>query len=112
MANVWPGFCESYGGLRVGGNCSYYKVYDEDKYIKQQFEILTKKLSEPWISNIPASVYKIHPEACISCKKEEYLPIFSNGKVRRLCYHCLSEKYDELQSIYSIHLTRCLLVDD
>lgn len=99
MKNVSSDFDESYG-LRRAGGCGYYKIYDEDSYIKKQFEILDKKMKESWISNIPLSRYKVNPEPCISCEKTNYLPIFNNG-TRRACYECLENKYDELKKKYS-----------
>jgi predicted GIY-YIG superfamily endonuclease len=110
VKNIWEGFDSK--GLQIEGPCDFYKVYTEDMYIKKAYEVnIESKLKESWVSNIPVSLYKIHPEPCVMCKKTNYLTIFAFTKVRRLCQECMMNKYDELKKEYSSSPGRCLMVD-
>jgi len=111
VKNVWDGFDSK--GLSVEGPCDFYKTYDEDIYMKKNYEInIGPKVKEPWLLNVPLSKYKINPEPCVKCNKTEYLAIFAYTKVRRLCQECLNNKYDELKQEYSSNPNKCLILDD
>jgi len=102
LKNVWPEFCSN---LEVGDPCNFWQLYNEDLTLKTRYESVKMLSRELWVANIPASLYKIHPEPCISCEKTNYLPVF-NGGVRRLCQSCLSTKYDSLKEQYGGFLGR------
>jgi len=107
LKNIWEDFS---GSITTYYPCDFYKIYTEDAYIKKQYEINKSRLGEKWFQNIPRSLYKVNPESCIKCNKTDYFPVFAYGCVRRLCQTCLSNKYNELKSEYSIE--KCLIIDD
>ena len=111
IKNIWEGFDTK--GLSIEIPCTFYKLYDEDMYIKKNYEILIEpKVKESWLLNVPISKYKINPEKCINCNKTEYLPIYAYTKVRRLCQECLTNKYEELKKKYSSNTNMCFIIDD
>ena len=97
LKNVWKDF---FSDLIIDKPCDFWKLYTEDKKVKEQYEVVKTRSREHWVLNIPLSMYKIHPEPCISCKKTDYLAIFNNG-TRRLCQPCITTKYDDLKGTYS-----------
>ena len=98
--------------LEVEEPCDFFKVYNEDVYIKKQYEIIQEKIREnKWVKNIPKSVYKIHPEPCILCKKENYTPIWCYGQTKRICQPCFSNKFDELKNNFDF-TSNCMFADD
>ena len=97
LNNVWPEFCSN---LEAGTACNFWQLYSEDIPVKTQYESVKVLSREVWITRIPLSQYKIHPEPCISCQKTNYVAIF-NGGTRRLCQTCLATKYDSLKEQYS-----------
>ncbi len=96
LKNVWGGF---FSDLQVDTPCDFWQLYTGDKEIKSQYEVVKARSTENWVTNIPLTMYKIHPEPCISCNKTDYLAIF-NGGVRRLCQSCIINKYVSLQEKY------------
>jgi predicted GIY-YIG superfamily endonuclease len=104
LKNVWDDF---FDGFEIGTPCDYYKIYEEDAMIKKQYELNTKKLGESWLMNVPKSAYKIHPEPCIKCYKENYMPTYAFGVTRRLCQSCFTNKYEDLVKQYSVK--ECLI---
>jgi predicted GIY-YIG superfamily endonuclease len=111
VKNVWDGFDSK--GLNIEDPCDFFKVYDEDMYIKKKYEInIEPKIKESWLSNVPISKYKIHPEPCIKCNKTDYFAIFAFTKVRRLCQECIVTSYCELKETYSFNSNKCLIVDN
>ena len=74
--------------ISVNLPCDYFKLYNDDIYIKKQYDIIQEKLKEYWVKNLPKSAYKINPESCISCNKENYLPIWCYSATRRVCQPC------------------------
>ena len=109
LKNVWD---DMKIGLHIEEPCDFFKVYDEDIYIKKQYEIIQQKIREnKWVENIPKSAYKIHPEPCILCKKEHYTPIWCYGETKRICQPCFSNEFDKLKEKYDL-TSRSLFVDD
>lgn len=108
LKNVWEDF---YQGLEITEPCDFYRVYNEDSLIKKQFEFVQKKVNEVWTKEIPVSQYKINPEPCLRCKKNEYLAVFTFGKVRRICQECFSNKYEDLKKQFTPKEI-CLFTDD
>jgi len=104
LKNVWGDF---FSDLQIDIPCDFWKLYTEDKKVKEQYEVVKARSREKWVTNIPLSMYKINPEPCISCNKTGYLPIFNNGS-KRLCQTCISTKYDYLKEKYS---KICLITD-
>ena len=105
LKNVWGDF---FSDLQIDIPCDFWKLYTEDKKVKEQYEVLVKARSrEKWIANIPFSMYKMNPEPCIFCNKTGYLPIFNNGS-KRLCQSCICTNYDDLKDKYS---KICLITD-
>lgn len=98
LKNVWDNFCSD---LQRNTPCDFWKVYTDDKEVKRQYEVVKARSRESWVSNIPLSIYKIHPEPCISCSKTGYLPIFNNGS-RRLCQRCIFKNYNLLKGKYDV----------
>jgi predicted GIY-YIG superfamily endonuclease len=96
LKNVW---FDNFYGLQIDPPCDFWQLYTEDAYVKTQYEVVKTRSRERWITNIPVSMYKIHPEPCISCNKTEYVAIF-NGGTRRLCQTCILQKYDSLKEKY------------
>jgi len=101
LKNTWPDF---FHGLEIAEKCDFYKVYNEDVYIKKQNEINEKRLKEVWCQNLPTSF-----DSCIKCKNIQYNMIYAYGVRRQVCYRCFSNKYDELKSEYD---KGCLISDD
>jgi len=97
LKNVWGDFCSD---LQVDTPCDFWQLYTDDKEVKTQYEVVKVRSRESWVSNIPLSMYKIHPEPCISCSKTNYLAILNNG-ARRLCQTCILKKYDLLKEKYN-----------
>ena len=104
LKNVWGDF---FSYLQIDEPCDFWKLYTEDKQVKEQYKVVQSRSKEKWVLNIPSSMYKINPEPCISCNKTGYLPIFNSG-VKRLCQTCLCTKYDDLKGKYS---KMCLITD-
>jgi predicted GIY-YIG superfamily endonuclease len=102
LKNVWGDF---WSDLQVNTPCDFWQLYTDDKDVKKQHEVVKARSKENWISNIPLSIYKIHPEPCISCSKTEYLAIFNDG-TRRLCQQCILKNYDLLKEKYD---TKCII---
>jgi predicted GIY-YIG superfamily endonuclease len=98
LKNVWSDF---YSNLEVDSPCDFWQLYIDDKDVKIQYELVKARSREVWVTNVPLSAYKIHPEPCIICSKTGYLAIF-NGSTRRLCQTCILQKYDLLKEKYSI----------
>lgn len=96
LKNVWGNFCSD---LQVNTPCDFWQLYTDDKEVKAQYDVVKARSRESWVLNIPLSMYKIHPESCISCSKTSYLAIFNSG-ARRLCQSCILTKYDLLKEIY------------
>jgi predicted GIY-YIG superfamily endonuclease len=107
LKNVWDDFTSD---LEIDEPCDFFKVYNEDVYIKKQYEINEKRLKEEWVKYLPAARDKIFPTPCIKCNKKEYTPLFGFGTHRILCKDCLSNKYDELKREFSFD--KCLILDD
>jgi predicted GIY-YIG superfamily endonuclease len=102
LKNVW---FDDFSGLQIDPPCDFRQLYTEDVYVKTtQYEVVKTRSRERWITNIPVSMYKIHPEPCISCSKTEYVAIF-NGGTRRLCQTCILQKYDSLKEKYDNKLS-------
>ena len=97
LKNVWGDF---FSDLQIDAPCSFWQLYTEDTHVKDQYEVVKARSREKWVLNVPLSMYKIHPEPCISCKKTEYLTIW-NGGSRRLCQTCILAKYDYLKETYN-----------
>lgn len=109
LKNVWG---DMNIDLEVKEPCVFFKVYNEDVYIKKQYEIIQKKIREnKWTIDIPKSEHKINPEVCILCKKINYIPIWCYGESRRICQPCFSNKFDELKEKYD-NSSKCLFADD
>ena len=98
LKNVWDNFCSD---LQRDTPCDFWQLYTDDKEVKRQYEVVKARSRESWVSNIPLSIYKIHPEPCISCSKTGYLPIFNNGS-RRLCQRCIFKNYNLLKGKYDV----------
>lgn len=96
LKNVWGDFCSD---LEVNTPCDFWQLFTDDMRVKLKYELVKEKSKELWISNIPLSKYKIHPEACVSCNRTDYLAIFNSG-VRRLCQPCILNNYDKLREQY------------
>jgi putative endonuclease len=107
LKNMWADF---YNYILVESPCNFYKIYDEDVYIKKQYEINNVRLGEPFFLNIP--IVKTTQDVCVICKKTNYTPIYTYSYKRRLCQSCLSNKYDEIKNTYSINTNKCLIVED
>jgi len=104
LKNVWDNL---YSFIRIDTPCDFWQLYTGDKEVKADYEIVKARSKESWILNIPLSLYKINPQACISCSRTGYLAIFNNG-TRRLCQPCILKKYDILKEKYD---TVCLISD-
>lgn len=100
LKNVWEDF---FSDLERDDHCEFWQLYTEDNIIKMQYEFVRVRSKEPWVLNVPISIYKINPEPCISCNKTGYLAIFNNG-ARRLCQSCIINKYDILKEKYGGYL--------
>jgi len=98
LKNVWDKFLPH---LQRNTPCDFWQLYTDDKEVKRQYEVVKARSRESWVSNIPLSIYKIHPEPCISCSKTGYLPIFNNGS-RRLCQTCIFKNYNSLKGKYDV----------
>ena len=98
LKNAWD--TESMGCLKTGEFCDFYKVYDEDIYIKKQYEI-NKTKTEPWCNNIPIAIgdYNIL-EPCIKCNKKDYIPIYVYYNKRSICQSCFGIYHNELKDKY------------
>lgn len=109
LKNVWDNF---YDYIDVESACDFYKIYDEDIYIKKQYEINIERLKEPLFLNIPKLPNKYEMEKCVMCDKLDYEPIYTYGSIRKLCQHCLGHKYDAIKDKYSINKDGCLITGD
>jgi predicted GIY-YIG superfamily endonuclease len=108
IKNVWTNMEID---LDVDEPCEFFQVYNDDVYIKKQYELIQPQLKEQWIMHLPISAYKINPEPCISCNKQHYVPLWCFGKTRRVCQSCFSNKYDILKEKYDI-TSKCMITDD
>jgi len=102
LKNIWEDF---YQGLDAESPCDFFKVYDEDAYVKKRYDLNEAKLKEPWCEKLPVAF-----EECIKCKKIQYEMVYALGHRRQLCQSCFSLKYEELKKEYS--MTECLITDD
>ena len=101
LKNVWDDF---FDGLEIPDKCDFYKVYDEDVYVKKQNEINQIRLREDWCRSLPTEF-----NSCIKCKNIQYNMIYAHGSRRQVCFKCFSNKYDELKKEYD---KGCLIMDD
>jgi hypothetical protein len=109
LRNVWDNF---YGDIEVESPCNFYKIYDEDIYVKKQYEINNEKIKDPLFLNIPKLMNKYIMDNCVICNKVDYDPVFAYGSRRKLCQHCLSHKYDDIKNKYVIKKDVCLIITD
>lgn len=107
LKNIWDDFNSD---LERDEPCDFFKVYQDDVYIKKQHEINNNRLKEEWIRNLPIVKDKIFPDPCTKCNKKVYNPLYGSGAYRLLCKGCLSNKYDELKKEYSF--SNCMIRDD
>jgi predicted GIY-YIG superfamily endonuclease len=103
LSNIWKDLAIY---IPVNKTCDFWQLYTEDISVKLNYKIIETRSKEEWVSNIPKSLYKIYPEACVICSKLNYVPIF-NKEVKRLCQHCILNKYDTIKEAYS---TKCLIM--
>jgi predicted GIY-YIG superfamily endonuclease len=106
LKNVWGDFCSD---LEVSTPCDFWQPYNEDIYVKKQYEINTERLKEPLFLNIPKLPNKYEMEKCVMCDKLDYEPIYAYGCIRKLCQHCLGHNYDAIKDKYSINRDGCLI---
>ena len=102
LKNVWDDF---YDDIEVEEACDFWKPYEEDVYVKKQFEINQKRLKESWCENLPTAFAE-----CIKCKNIQYTMLYSHGARRQICQNCFSNKYEELKAEYSI--SKYMFMDD
>ena len=98
LKNAWD--TESMGCLKTDEFCDFYKVYDEDIYIKKQYEINQTKVGA-WCNNIPGALgdYNIL-KPCIKCNKEDYIPVYAYHHKRSVCQSCFGIYNNELKNKY------------
>jgi len=109
LRNVWKDLRKDFSCyLNVEPACDFYELYNEDREVKEKYEIIKRISIENWLLNVPLSNGKFYNEPCISCNKTDYLPIFNTGK-RRLCQNCILTNYTILKERYD---SVCLISDD
>lgn len=99
LRNAWKDFSP---GLQYPKPCEFYKVYNDDVYLKKHYELTMIKLKESWCENLPFSF-----EECIKCKSIQYTMLYSHGKKRQICFDCFNKYHDELKKEYSFD--ECLI---
>jgi hypothetical protein len=74
LKNVWGDFCSD---LEVSTSCDFWQLYNEDIYVKKQYEINTERLKEPLFLNIPKLSNKYEQYQLYKLSKEiKYIYVF------------------------------------